>query len=590
MIPDGRLADILIKSDTMESARLREIQDKVRFNKVGLHDFLLKGDVLTAEDIVGAVIEVSGLSYLRLDSVNIQREASKLVSEEFCRTQTLIPISLVDNVLTVAVEDLLLPDVHSQLRRMTGKDVVLAVAEGDTIIKAIDECFKGDEAEASLDRVMGDVEVEDLIATEAMVGEDEAEEGDESDENDSLIVKLVNSIIVDAYMKGASDIHIESYRHSKHPTRIRIRVDGTLLDYRTIPNRYVKAMVSRIKIMSKLDIAERRVPQDGKITFNISKGKGLELRVATMPVAGEQEDVVLRLLAASEPLPIDKIGLEGRNFQRLKTIVEQPYGMILVVGPTGSGKTTTLHSIMAHLNTAERKIWTAEDPVEITQYGLRQVQIAPKRGLTFARALRSFLRADPDIIMVGEMRDMETSSIGVEASLTGHLVLSTLHTNNAPETIVRLLEMGLDPFSFADALLGVLGQRLVRTLCRGCKETYNPTREEYDDLIYEFGQEDFLRSTGSAVNRQYSSSIELFRRKEGGCAVCNWTGYKGRTAIHELLPTSDELRHLIVSGAPVSSIREQSIKEGMTTLKQDGIVKVLKGMTDIHEVRRVCSR
>jgi type II secretory ATPase GspE/PulE/Tfp pilus assembly ATPase PilB-like protein len=473
---------------------------------------------------------------------------------------------------------------------MTGKDVVLAVAEGDTIIKAIEDIFKGDESEASLDRVMGDVEVEDLLAAEAMAAEQEEEDEDESDENDSLIVKLVNSIIIDAYMKGASDIHVESYRQSKHPTRIRIRVDGTLLDYRTIPNRYVKAVVSRIKIMSKLDIAERRVPQDGKITFNLSKGKGLELRVATMPVAGEQEDVVLRLLAASEPLPIDKIGLEGRNFQRLKTIVEQPYGMILVVGPTGSGKTTTLHSIMAHLNTAERKIWTAEDPVEITQYGLRQVQIAPKRGLTFARALRSFLRADPDVIMVGEMRDMETSSIGVEASLTGHLVLSTLHTNNAPETIVRLLEMGLDPFSFADALLGVLGQRLVRTLCKGCKETYNPTKEEYDNLVYEFGEEHFLRSTGSAVNRQYSSSIELCRRKEGGCAVCNWTGYKGRTAIHELLPTSDELRHLIVTGAPVANIRDQSVKEGMTTLKQDGIVKVLKGVTDIHEVRRVCSR
>jgi type II secretory ATPase GspE/PulE/Tfp pilus assembly ATPase PilB-like protein len=589
MIPDGRLADILINSDTIEPTKLREIQDKVRLNKVSLHDYLVRGKVLSEEDIVGAVIEVSGLSYLRLESVNIQKEACALVTEEFCRKHTLIPISLVDNVLTVAVEDILLPDVHSQLRRMTGKDVVLAVAEGDTIIKAIEERFKGEESEAAVDKLMGDVSMEDMLAAEA-AAEEEEDEGEESSENDSLIVKLVNSIIIDAYMKGASDIHIESYRGSGRPTRIRIRVDGSLLDYRTIPNRYVRAVVSRIKIMSKLDIAERRVPQDGKILFHLAKGRSIELRVATMPVAGEQEDVVMRILAGTEPMRLAKLGLEGRNYQRLRAIVEQPYGMILVVGPTGSGKTTTLHSVMAHLNTAERKIWTAEDPVEITQYGLRQVQIAPKRGLTFARALRSFLRADPDVIMVGEMRDMETASIGVEASLTGHLLLSTLHTNNAPETVVRLLEMGLDPFSFADALLGVLAQRLVRTLCPDCKETYHPTREEYDNLIYEFGQEEFLRTTGSPVDREYSDSLELSRRNENGCNSCSWTGYRGRIAIHELLASSDELKHLVVTGSPVAAIREQAVKEGMTTLKQDGIVKVLKGVTDIHEVRRVCSR
>ena len=301
------------------------------------------------------------------------------------------------------------------------------------------------------------------------------------DENDNAIVRLANKIIVDAYRMGVSDIHIEPYGE-KRETLVRFRVDGSCSEYMKIPPSYRRAIVSRLKIMASLDIAERRKPQDGKIKFKIGEGKEIELRVVTVPTAGYNEDVVMRILAASEPLPLEKMAFTDRNLRELRTIAEKPYGIILCVGPTGSGKTTTLHAVLGYINKPERKIWTAEDPVEITQYGLRQVQVQPKIGFTFAVAMRAFLRSDPDVIMVGEMRDKETADTGIEASLTGHLVFSTLHTNSAVEAITRLLDMECEPFSFADAMLGVLAQRLCKRICKDCKEEYHPSREEYDQL------------------------------------------------------------------------------------------------------------
>ena len=291
---------------------------------------------------------------------------------------------------------------------------------------------------------------------------------------------------------------------------------------------------------------------------------------------------MLRILAASEPMPLTKMNLSEYNLKHLIEIVGQPYGLILCVGPTGSGKTTTLHSALGHINRPERKIWTAEDPVEITQYGLRQVQVHASIGLTFANCMRSFLRADPDVIMVGEMRDKETASIGIEASLTGHLVFSTLHTNSAPETIVRLLDMGLDAFNFASALLGILAQRLVKTLCKDCKEKYHPSKEEYDELVYEYGDEWFDKKLGV----KYSDSLELYKPK--GCSKCGNSGYKGRTGIHELLYGSDTIKEYIIGNKSIDIIRDKAIEEGMTTLKQDGIMKVFKGDTDLVQVRKVC--
>jgi type II secretory ATPase GspE/PulE/Tfp pilus assembly ATPase PilB-like protein len=294
------------------------------------------------------------------------------------------------------------------------------------------------------------------------------------DENDSAIVRLANHVITEADRVGASDIHIEPYADRKE-TAVRFRVDGTCFMYMRIPAAYRRALVSRLKIMANLDIAERRRPQDGKIRYRLSKDREIELRIATLPTAASDEDVVLRLLTAKEPMVLDSLEFAPAPLQAIKAMAEKPYGMILCVGPTGSGKTTTLHAILKHINSEERKIWTAEDPIEITQDGLRQVQIHQKIGLTFATALRAFLRADPDVIMIGEMRDKETADIAIEASLTGHLVLSTLHTNSAVETVVRLLDLGCDSFNFADAMLGVLAQRLCKRLCVHCKEAYHPT-------------------------------------------------------------------------------------------------------------------
>ena len=413
-------------------------------------------------------------------------------------------------------------------------------------------------------------------------GEEDELEGTEQaapeiDETDSGIVRVCNKIIIDAYNRGASDIHVEPYGKSS-PTIVRLRIDGECEKYLEIPAPHRNALVQRFKIMAKLDISERRKPQDGKIRFRGPMGT-IELRVATIPTSGSNEDVVMRILAASKPLPLERMGFSERNLVEFKTLLQKPYGIALVVGPTGSGKTTTLHSALGFINTIDTKIWTAEDPVEITQPGLRQVQVHPKIDFTFASAMRSFLRADPDVIMVGEMRDHETAAIGVEASLTGHLVFSTLHTNSAPETIVRLLDMDIDPFNFADAHLGILAQRLVRTLCT-CKEAYLPSPEEFGELMQEYGLE-YWPKLGLA----YSDQLRLHRPK--GCKRCNDSGYKGRMGIHELLVATDEVKRLIQKRVPVEQLRQRAIEEGMTTLLQDGIQKVLQGHTDFKQVRAV---
>lgn len=415
-----------------------------------------------------------------------------------------------------------------------------------------------------------------------LVSEAQAEAEDISvggvDENDSAIVRLANQIIAEAYRMGASDIHIEPYS-DKRETMVRFRVDGSCFEYMKIPASYRRAIVSRLKIMSNLDIAERRKPQDGKIKFRIGANE-IELRVATVPTAGANEDVVMRILAASEPLPLDKMGFSERNLRELKKITEKPYGIILCVGPTGSGKTTTLHSCLGHINRPERKIWTAEDPVEITQYGLRQVQVHPKIGFTFAVAMRAFLRADPDVIMVGEMRDKETADIGIEASLTGHLVFSTLHTNSAVETITRLLDMGCDSFSFADAMLGVLAQRLCKRICKDCKEEYHPPKEEYDELVHGYGPEHWEK-----LGIKYDNQFKLYRGK--GCEVCNKTGLKGRMGLHELLIGTDTMKRMIQSKAKTEEMLKQALQEGMTTLVQDGVEKALQGHTTFKQVKAV---
>jgi len=418
--------------------------------------------------------------------------------------------------------------------------------------------------------------------------EEETDEGpDDMDldsgltESSSQIVKMVDQVIITAFRKGASDIHVEPSLHSKK-VHFRYRIDGVCQDVLKVPISNAMGIISRLKIMSHLDIAERRLPQDGKIKFKRKGVKPFELRLATLPTAGGYEDAVLRILADAGAMKIDQMGLTDRNLEVLKKIIAQPYGLILCVGPTGSGKTTTLHAAMGHINKPGIKIWTAEDPVEITQSGLRQVECKAKIGLDFARVMRAFLRADPDVIMIGEMRDKETASIGIEASLTGHLVLSTLHTNSAPETVTRLLDMGLNPLNFSDAFQGVLAQRLVRRLCTNCRDEYTPDQDEFDCIVELYGSEAFKKSTGV----RHSSDIRLF--KPVGCSVCSGSGYKGRLAIHELMYGSIKAKQMIKRAAHTDELFRVAAEEGMTTLMQDGIIKALAGITDIAEIRRVC--
>jgi len=428
----------------------------------------------------------------------------------------------------------------------------------------------------------------------------EGEGDDVSAAADNELVKLVNKIIIDAYNQGASDIHIEPYP-GKGKTEIRFRKDGTLFPYIEVPGSYRNAIVARIKIMCDLDISEKRKPQDGKIKFKRFGPLDVELRVATIPSQGGVEDVVMRILAAGEPIPIDKLGLSPSNLPKLKDTVSKPYGLFFVCGPTGSGKTTTLHSVLGFLNTPDTKIWTAEDPVEITQKGLRQVQVNRKAGLDFATVMKSFLRADPDIIMVGEMRDKETTGTGIEASLTGHLVFATLHTNSAPESIIRLLDMGMDPFNFSDALLGILAQRLAKRLCSKCKQPYAPGGEEMKHILQEYCSEllntaPFKKDAKAAYEGVYRDLARHYAGDKGhftlykakGCEACSNTGYKGRVGLHELLLASDVIKKLIQEHARVAEILAVSLEEGMRTLKMDGIEKVLQGITDMPQVRAVC--
>ncbi len=485
-----------------------------------------------------------------------------------------VPIRRDGNTVVIAIDDPQdLQKIDEIKALFPGRSLSICVALPEDILQFIKRFTQTDRKTEGIDKILADLQEEEpkVEVAEETVGE-----------TDSAVVKLVNKIIIDASERGASDIHFEPYP-GREEMLVRIRQDGACTVYQKIPYSFRNAVTSRIKIMADMDIAERRKPQDGKIRFQRYGGKDIELRVATIPTQGGLEDIVLRILAAGEPLPLDRLGFSKTNDEGFRSAITKPYGIIFVCGPTGSGKTTTLHSALRHINTTETKIWTAEDPVEITQKGLRQVQVKPQVGLDFAACMRAFLRADPDVIMVGEMRDAETTHIGIEASLTGHLVFSTLHTNSAPESITRLLDMGMDPFNFADAILCILAQRLVRTLCRECKSTFHPSQNEYDELVREYGGEElFMERVGVA----YTDDLKLSR--PNGCESCGRSGYAGRTGIHELLMGTDDMKRLIQRKASMEEIRNQAIRDGMTTLKQDGIEKIFKGECDLIQVRKVC--
>jgi type II secretory ATPase GspE/PulE/Tfp pilus assembly ATPase PilB-like protein len=570
---------LLLDSGLISEQRLDEAVSYARINGQPIARVLIDKCGIDKEQLLKSLAQYYNTDYFIYDGTQmLAEEYRERFSYEQLKKLGVVPIKRVNRMVQVALDDPSDLEKLDLVRHMNlGPTMQYLVALSDDISKLLAVSYGVSDEEdddSATAEVLSDISVDSqVVAAEA----DEAE----ADETDSEIVRAASMIIKEAVEYGASDIHVEPYG-DRRPTRIRYRVDGVCHTHKEIEPSYRKALVSRLKIMSKLDIAEKRKPQDGKIRIRFGD-RTVELRVATIPTTGGEEDVVMRILAASKPLELKQLGLNQRNLRVLAQMAQKPYGIVLCVGPTGSGKTTTLHSVLGYINTDERKIWTAEDPVEITQPGLRQVEVKPKIGFTFAAAMRSFLRADPDVIMVGEMRDHETAAIGIEASLTGHLVLSTLHTNSAAETITRLLEMEIDAFNFADALIGILAQRLVRTLCKECKEAYTPSQQDLATLCQLYGAQQL-----SQLGIEDQQQLRLYHPK--GCNACGGTGYKGRMGLHELLDATDAVKHLILKGAKVDQIRHQAQRDGMTTLMQDGIWKVLRGHTDLTQVRAVCLR
>jgi len=588
---DALVTNAVISIEELELAQRSARRKNLDIETVLTDEFQVKVPVLGE-----ALSSYFGVPYepFRQDRIK-PTDLMKNMSREFCQTNLWIPLEDTKDGIVVLTIDPEKIKASKMVNNVYPKSkVIYKVCTNREFVATLDQMFGG----GALDDTGN---VADLLGSL----DDEVEEGAGGDDiasaaSDNELVKLVNKVIIDAYQQGASDIHIEPYP-GKAKTEIRFRKDGSLQPYISVPASYRNALAARLKIMCDLDISERRKPQDGKIKFKKFGPLDIELRVATIPSAGGVEDIVMRILTAGEPIPLDKLGLSPRNLKMCKEAIEKPYGLFFVCGPTGSGKTTTLHSVLGYLNTPDTKIWTAEDPVEITQRGLRQVQMNPKAGLTFAVAMKAFLRADPDIIMVGEMRDKETVSTGIEASLTGHLVFATLHTNSAPESIIRLLDMGMDPFNFADALLGILAQRLAKRLCGKCKEAQVATDEDIRLLLDEYvlelqnteawqkdpqGEREKLMQEWQQSFANDKGEFILYRAK--GCEVCGNTGYKGRVGLHELLLGTDAIKKDIQEHARVTKMFATALENGMRTLKQDGIEKVLMGITDIKQVRAVC--
>ena len=574
--PRMKIGEILINAGLVTNDAIEEAlknQDNGKKKKIGT--LLIERGVITEDQLLMVLALKFRLRFVDLDRITPTKQALESISAGVAQTFKVLPLEDNGKHLIFATSeptDYTIPD---SLRFHTRRPIEMVVASSAKISKAIHKCYS-----------QADSEVNDiLVGLTAMEADAEMEQelGDSDSgisEQDSHIVMLVNKILLDAYNKGASDIHFEPAFRAE-PFQVRYRIDGTCRTLHQIPAGYKRAIISRIKIMSNLDISERRKPQSGKILMTKNNRK-IEFRVEISPTVGGNEDAVLRILTSAEPMPLESMGFSAYNLQSFKKALKQPYGIILCVGPTGSGKTTTLHSALKHINTPDIKIWTIEDPVEITQPGLRQVQVHTKIGLTFQEALRSFLRSDPDVIMVGEMRDAETAKIALEASLTGHLVLSTLHTNSAPETIVRLIEMGMDPFNFSDSLITVLAQRLARRLCDKCKQPYHPDETEYHELAAIYDETWFHEHD----TKPYSANFTLMKKR--GCDACNGSGYKGRIAVHELLMNTEAVKFLIRRKAANDEIKTAAIRDGMRTLLMDGIGKIFQGVTDREELLRVC--
>lgn len=603
-MPMVRIGEALMALGYIQQQQLDDALALQRKDRtVPLGELLVRAGHIQRNDLRTALARKMGYPVVDVEAFPVELEALKRIPASAARRLEVLPLQALPGRLVVAIEDPSRRDVLDELEFIAQGKVVPVLPASEHLSRSIgpayqkhglDDMLGGGYIdvppnfdEGGTDKLLADLEQDNKASDRDDLEDAPIEQADNS------LVRLINTMIVEAHQQGVSDIHVET-QPGREKVRIRFRRDGMLKPYVELPHTYRSALIARLKIMCDLDISERRRPQDGKINFaRFVPGCNIELRVATIPTANGLEDAVMRILASAKPIPLDKLGMSPKNLAVLKAAIERPYGMVLCVGPTGSGKTTTLHSALSYINVPERKIWTAEDPVEITQVGLRQVQVNPKIDWTFAKALRAFLRADPDVIMVGEIRDGETARIAVESSLTGHLVLSTLHTNSAAETITRLLDMGMDPFNFADSLLAVLAQRLVRRICPHCRQASvaSPERiEEWlDDYQHAWGHSPDAPSRDGVLaewrERFGTSGGQLMHYHSPGCEKCDHTGVRGRAGIHELLSVSKGIRRLIQTGARAEEIHHLAMTEGLRTLRQDGIEKVLAGLTTVEEVR-----
>jgi type II secretory ATPase GspE/PulE/Tfp pilus assembly ATPase PilB-like protein len=600
-MPMVRIGEALIALGFINQAQLDAALSQQREDRsVPLGELLVRHGLVSRPDLQTALARKMGYPLVDVAQFPAEAEALSRLPYAVAHRLPALPLLLRGGRLVVAVEDPSRPELIDDLEFAAQCKVLPVLARAHVLNAAVHKAYErigASVARGGIDPgALPDLDADDTTRLLATLEQQQQQtpEGDETpiEQSDNSLVRLINSMISEAQAQGVSDIHVEC-QPGREKVRIRFRKDGVLRPYMELPHTYRAALIARIKIMCDLDISERRKPQDGKINFaKFAAGQKLELRVATIPTVNGMEDAVLRLLTSAKPIALGELGLSPRNLAQVQAIAQRPYGMLLCVGPTGAGKTTTLHSVLAHINQPDRKIWTAEDPVEITQAGLRQVQVNPKIDWTFARALRALLRADPDVIMVGEIRDRETAQMAIEASLTGHLVLSTLHTNSAVETVTRLLDMGMDPFNFADSLLGVLAQRLVRRACPKCRTAAPATRERIDELLsmHLYAHADAAtRPDPDAVLKEWTQRFgrdgRLVHFTSPGCGHCDGSGLRGRAALHELLVVSREVRRLIQTGVRADELLKVALAEGLCTLRQDGIDKVWAGLTTIEEVR-----
>ncbi len=565
-----RLGDLLVKEKVITPEQLEQATKLQKEARLRLASALVKLGFLSDEDVTNFLSRQYGVPAINLSYFEIDPAVVKLIPYETAKRYQILPLSRVGASLTIAMVDPTNVFAMDDIKFMTGFNIEPVVASESSIIEGIDKAY-GTSKEEELEQVMQSMnDIGDAADIEVQAEEQQMELAElERAADEAPIVKLVNLVLTDAVKRGASDIHMEPYEKE---FRVRFRIDGVLQSIMNPPLKLKDAITSRLKIMAKLDISEKRLPQDGRIMLKMQIGgkkKQLDFRVSTLPTLWG-EKIVLRLLD-KENLRLDmpKLGFEPESLVKFEKAILKPYGMVLVTGPTGSGKTNTLYSSISRLNQPDTNIMTAEDPVEFQLGGVNQVQMKEQIGLNFAAALRAFLRQDPNIILVGEIRDFETAEIAIKAALTGHLVLSTLHTNGAPETITRLMNMGIEPFLVATSVHLICAQRLVRRICKDCTE---PVEVPVQTLIEE------------GYSPEEAKTVQIMKGK--GCATCNKTGYKGRTGLYEVMEVDDEIKELVLVGASALELKKKAIERGMITLRRSGLIKVAGGFTTLEEVAR----